>query len=122
MLKGFGVFQLQDGDEWDDPPAAHPTLGKEEGPEETPGAGGLHQRDIQPGLQGVPGAEGRSLRDRAAGQGGSGGRAGSAQLREAAGSAGSLQLPDSLRWNARRPLHLLGVPFSYLKEQVDEEV
>ncbi|XP_032930366.1 chromosome transmission fidelity protein 18 homolog isoform X2 [Catharus ustulatus] len=32
-----------------------------------------------------------------------------------------LQLPDSLRWNARRPLHLLGVPFSYLKEQVDEE-
>lgn len=34
----------------------------------------------------------------------------------------SLQLPDSLGWNARRPLHLLGVPFSYLKEQVDEEV
>ncbi|KAF4792035.1 chromosome transmission fidelity protein 18 [Turdus rufiventris] len=32
-----------------------------------------------------------------------------------------LQLPDSLGWNARRPLHLLGVPFSYLKEQVDEE-
>ncbi|KAM6299110.1 chromosome transmission fidelity protein 18 homolog [Aegotheles albertisi] len=29
--------------------------------------------------------------------------------------------PDSLGWNARRPLHLLGVPFSYLKEQVDEE-
>lgn len=34
----------------------------------------------------------------------------------------SLQLPDSLGWNAHRPLHLLGVPFSYLKEQVDEEV
>lgn len=34
----------------------------------------------------------------------------------------SLQLPDSLGWNARRPLHLLGVPFSYLKEQVHEEV
>lgn len=34
----------------------------------------------------------------------------------------SSQLPDSLGWNARRPLHLLGVPFSYLKEQVDEEV
>lgn len=32
------------------------------------------------------------------------------------------QLPDSLGWNARRPLHLLGVPFSYLKEQVNEEV
>uniref|UniRef100_A0A8C3NBM4 Chromosome transmission fidelity protein 18 homolog n=1 Tax=Geospiza parvula TaxID=87175 RepID=A0A8C3NBM4_GEOPR len=32
-----------------------------------------------------------------------------------------LELPDSLGWNARRPLHLLGVPFSYLKEQVDEE-
>ncbi|RMC17546.1 hypothetical protein DUI87_05209 [Hirundo rustica rustica] len=33
-----------------------------------------------------------------------------------------LEIPDSLGWNARRPLHLLGVPFSYLKEQVDEEV
>ncbi|XP_039588580.1 chromosome transmission fidelity protein 18 homolog isoform X1 [Passer montanus] len=32
-----------------------------------------------------------------------------------------LELPDSLGWNARRPLHLLGVPFSHLKEQVDEE-
>ncbi|XP_053813966.1 chromosome transmission fidelity protein 18 homolog [Vidua chalybeata] len=32
-----------------------------------------------------------------------------------------LELPDSLGWNARRPLHLLGVPFSYLKEQVDQE-
>ncbi|XP_066186495.1 chromosome transmission fidelity protein 18 homolog [Sylvia atricapilla] len=32
-----------------------------------------------------------------------------------------LELPDSLGWNAHRPLHLLGVPFSYLKEQVDEE-
>ncbi|XP_009067503.1 PREDICTED: chromosome transmission fidelity protein 18 homolog, partial [Acanthisitta chloris] len=30
-------------------------------------------------------------------------------------------LPDSLGWNARTPLHLLGVPFSYLKEQVNEE-
>ncbi|XP_061849220.1 chromosome transmission fidelity protein 18 homolog [Colius striatus] len=29
--------------------------------------------------------------------------------------------PDSLGWNARRPLHLLGVPFSYLKEQVNAE-
>lgn len=45
-----------------------------------------------------------------------------ARLQEAAGCAVSLQLPDSLGWNARRPLHLLGVPFSYLKEQVDEEV
>uniref|UniRef100_A0A8C0F1M4 Chromosome transmission fidelity factor 18 n=1 Tax=Bubo bubo TaxID=30461 RepID=A0A8C0F1M4_BUBBB len=34
---------------------------------------------------------------------------------------GDLKVPDSLGWNARRPLHLLGVPFSYLKEQVDEE-
>ncbi|XP_075292983.1 chromosome transmission fidelity protein 18 homolog isoform X2 [Opisthocomus hoazin] len=32
-----------------------------------------------------------------------------------------VELPSSLGWNARRPLHLLGVPFSYLKEQVDEE-
>ncbi|RLV89598.1 hypothetical protein DV515_00014812 [Chloebia gouldiae] len=32
-----------------------------------------------------------------------------------------LELPDSLGWNTRRPLHLLGVPFSYLKEQVDQE-
>eukprot|EP00075_Anas_platyrhynchos_P035584 XP_027324837.1 chromosome transmission fidelity protein 18 homolog [Anas platyrhynchos] len=32
-----------------------------------------------------------------------------------------VELPDSLGWNARRPLHLLGVPFSYLKEQVNEE-
>ncbi|XP_054246859.1 chromosome transmission fidelity protein 18 homolog [Indicator indicator] len=32
-----------------------------------------------------------------------------------------VELPDSLGWNARRPLHLLGVPFSYLKEQVDEK-
>ncbi|XP_027606962.2 chromosome transmission fidelity protein 18 homolog [Pipra filicauda] len=32
-----------------------------------------------------------------------------------------VELPDSLGWNARRPLHLLGVPFSYLKEQVDQE-
>uniref|UniRef100_A0A8D0L4C1 Chromosome transmission fidelity protein 18 homolog n=1 Tax=Sphenodon punctatus TaxID=8508 RepID=A0A8D0L4C1_SPHPU len=31
-------------------------------------------------------------------------------------------LPNSLGWNRRRPLHLLGVPFSYLKEQVMEEV
>uniref|UniRef100_A0A8C3J0D1 Chromosome transmission fidelity protein 18 homolog n=1 Tax=Calidris pygmaea TaxID=425635 RepID=A0A8C3J0D1_9CHAR len=29
-----------------------------------------------------------------------------------------VELPDSLGWNARRPLHLLGVPFSYLKEQL----
>uniref|UniRef100_A0A663NCG8 Chromosome transmission fidelity protein 18 homolog n=1 Tax=Athene cunicularia TaxID=194338 RepID=A0A663NCG8_ATHCN len=33
-----------------------------------------------------------------------------------------VELHDSLGWNARRPLHLLGVPFSYLKEQVHEEV
>nr|XP_009668680.1 PREDICTED: chromosome transmission fidelity protein 18 homolog [Struthio camelus australis] len=32
-----------------------------------------------------------------------------------------VELPDSLGWNAHRPLHLLGVPFSYLKEQVNEE-
>ncbi|XP_054017272.1 chromosome transmission fidelity protein 18 homolog [Dryobates pubescens] len=32
-----------------------------------------------------------------------------------------VELPDALGWNARRPLHLLGVPFSYLKQQVDEE-
>ncbi|XP_074775635.1 chromosome transmission fidelity protein 18 homolog isoform X1 [Athene noctua] len=32
-----------------------------------------------------------------------------------------VELHDSLGWNARRPLHLLGVPFSYLKEQVHEE-
>lgn len=32
----------------------------------------------------------------------------------------SSQLRDSVGWN--RPLHLLGVPFSYLKEQVYEEV
>ncbi|NXK51855.1 CTF18 protein, partial [Chauna torquata] len=32
-----------------------------------------------------------------------------------------VELPDSLGWNACRPLHLLGVPFSYLKEQVNEE-
>ncbi|XP_024068213.2 chromosome transmission fidelity protein 18 homolog isoform X2 [Terrapene carolina triunguis] len=32
-----------------------------------------------------------------------------------------VELPDSLGWNAQRPLHLLGVPFSYLKEQVSEE-
>ncbi|XP_061329359.1 chromosome transmission fidelity protein 18 homolog isoform X1 [Pezoporus flaviventris] len=32
-----------------------------------------------------------------------------------------VELPDSLGWNTRRPLHLLGVPFSYLKEQVNEE-
>ncbi|KAM9599424.1 chromosome transmission fidelity protein 18 homolog isoform 2-T2 [Morphnus guianensis] len=32
-----------------------------------------------------------------------------------------VEFPDSLGWNARRPLHLLGVPFSYLKEQVHEE-
>ncbi|XP_009958508.1 PREDICTED: chromosome transmission fidelity protein 18 homolog, partial [Leptosomus discolor] len=32
-----------------------------------------------------------------------------------------VELPDALGWNAHRPLHLLGVPFSYLKEQVDEE-
>uniref|UniRef100_A0A8C4ULJ5 Chromosome transmission fidelity protein 18 homolog n=1 Tax=Falco tinnunculus TaxID=100819 RepID=A0A8C4ULJ5_FALTI len=32
-----------------------------------------------------------------------------------------VELPDSLGWNARRPLHLLGVPFSCLKEQVHEE-
>ncbi|XP_078414773.1 chromosome transmission fidelity protein 18 homolog isoform X2 [Cetorhinus maximus] len=28
---------------------------------------------------------------------------------------------DALRWNGQRQLHLLGVPFSYLKEQVAEE-
>ncbi|XP_078095921.1 chromosome transmission fidelity protein 18 homolog [Mustelus asterias] len=28
---------------------------------------------------------------------------------------------DSMRWNGQRQLHLLGVPFSYLKEQVAEE-
>ncbi|XP_075755921.1 chromosome transmission fidelity protein 18 homolog [Pelodiscus sinensis] len=32
-----------------------------------------------------------------------------------------VELPDSLGWSVRRPLHLLGVPFSYLKEQVSEE-
>ncbi|NXI72017.1 CTF18 protein, partial [Anseranas semipalmata] len=32
-----------------------------------------------------------------------------------------VELPDSLGWNASRPLHLLGVPFSYLKEQVHAE-
>ncbi|XP_037765827.1 chromosome transmission fidelity protein 18 homolog isoform X1 [Chelonia mydas] len=32
-----------------------------------------------------------------------------------------VKLPNSLGWNAQRPLHLLGVPFSYLKEQVFEE-
>lgn len=32
----------------------------------------------------------------------------------------SSQLRDSVGWN--RPLHLLGVPFTYLKEQVYEEV
>ncbi|XP_006024080.1 chromosome transmission fidelity protein 18 homolog isoform X1 [Alligator sinensis] len=32
-----------------------------------------------------------------------------------------VELPGSLGWNTRRPLHLLGVPFSYLKEQVYEE-
>ncbi|XP_062444111.1 chromosome transmission fidelity protein 18 homolog [Rhea pennata] len=32
-----------------------------------------------------------------------------------------VELPDSLGWNAHRPLYLLGVPFSYLKEQVNEE-
>lgn len=54
-------------------------------------------------------------------------RVGFAPLWPPGGSGGavlavSLQLPDSLGWNARRPLHLLGVPFSYLKEQVYEEV
>ncbi|XP_009863378.1 PREDICTED: chromosome transmission fidelity protein 18 homolog, partial [Apaloderma vittatum] len=32
-----------------------------------------------------------------------------------------VELAESLGWNARRPLRLLGVPFTYLKEQVDEE-
>ncbi|KAK2533628.1 Chtf18 [Columba guinea] len=32
-----------------------------------------------------------------------------------------VELSSCLGWNARRPLHLLGVPFSYLKEQVNEE-
>ncbi|XP_064376131.1 chromosome transmission fidelity protein 18 homolog [Dromaius novaehollandiae] len=32
-----------------------------------------------------------------------------------------VELPDSLGWNTHRPLYLLGVPFSYLKEQVNEE-
>ncbi|KAL8174871.1 UNVERIFIED_CONTAM: Chromosome transmission fidelity protein 18 [Gekko kuhli] len=31
------------------------------------------------------------------------------------------QRRDSLGWNGQRPLYLLGVPFSYLKEQVAEE-
>ncbi|XP_021267350.1 chromosome transmission fidelity protein 18 homolog [Numida meleagris] len=31
------------------------------------------------------------------------------------------ELRDSVGWNAYRPLHLLGVPFSYLKERVYEE-
>uniref|UniRef100_A0A8C8SAR7 Chromosome transmission fidelity protein 18 homolog n=1 Tax=Pelusios castaneus TaxID=367368 RepID=A0A8C8SAR7_9SAUR len=37
------------------------------------------------------------------------------------GSRTGVKLPDSLGWNTRRPLHLLGIPFSYLKEQVSEE-
>ncbi|XP_065588837.1 chromosome transmission fidelity protein 18 homolog isoform X1 [Cyrtonyx montezumae] len=32
-----------------------------------------------------------------------------------------LELRDSVGWNMCRPLHLLGVPFSYLKEQAFEE-
>ncbi|XP_074867102.1 chromosome transmission fidelity protein 18 homolog isoform X2 [Carettochelys insculpta] len=36
-------------------------------------------------------------------------------------SGTGVELPDSLGWNMQRPLHLLGVPFSYLKEQVSEE-
>ncbi|XP_067858954.1 chromosome transmission fidelity protein 18 homolog isoform X2 [Heptranchias perlo] len=32
-----------------------------------------------------------------------------------------LKLSDTLRWNGQRQLQLLGVPFSYLKEQVAEE-
>ncbi|XP_042654355.1 chromosome transmission fidelity protein 18 homolog isoform X2 [Tyto alba] len=36
-------------------------------------------------------------------------------------SGTGVELPESLGWNARRPLHLLGVPFSSLKEQVKEE-
>uniref|UniRef100_UPI00398F3003 chromosome transmission fidelity protein 18 homolog isoform X2 n=1 Tax=Pristiophorus japonicus TaxID=55135 RepID=UPI00398F3003 len=32
-----------------------------------------------------------------------------------------LKLLDTLRWGGQRQLHLLGVPFSYLKEQVAEE-
>ncbi|XP_077173051.1 chromosome transmission fidelity protein 18 homolog isoform X2 [Paroedura picta] len=34
---------------------------------------------------------------------------------------GGTQHCDSLGWNRQRPLYLLGVPFSYLKEQVAEE-
>lgn len=54
-------------------------------------------------------------------------KAGFAPLWPAGASGGaacavSSQIPDSLGWNARRPLHLLGVPFSFLKEQVHEEV
>ncbi|XP_010211448.1 PREDICTED: chromosome transmission fidelity protein 18 homolog [Tinamus guttatus] len=41
-------------------------------------------------------------------------------LREDCSRTG-VELPDSLGWNAQRPLYLLGVPFSYLKEQVYEE-
>ncbi|XP_062999626.1 chromosome transmission fidelity protein 18 homolog [Elgaria multicarinata webbii] len=33
----------------------------------------------------------------------------------------AMQPSNSLHWNKSRPLHLLGVPFSYLKEQVAEE-
>uniref|UniRef100_A0A4W3JJ39 Chromosome transmission fidelity protein 18 homolog n=1 Tax=Callorhinchus milii TaxID=7868 RepID=A0A4W3JJ39_CALMI len=32
------------------------------------------------------------------------------------------QVPDPVGWSGQRPLHLLGVPFSYIKEQVVEEV
>ncbi|XP_007904293.2 chromosome transmission fidelity protein 18 homolog isoform X1 [Callorhinchus milii] len=31
------------------------------------------------------------------------------------------QVPDPVGWSGQRPLHLLGVPFSYIKEQVVEE-
>ncbi|XP_060116875.1 chromosome transmission fidelity protein 18 homolog [Heteronotia binoei] len=41
-------------------------------------------------------------------------------LREDCSRTGT-QRCDSLGWSGPRPLHLLGVPFSYLKEQVDEE-
>uniref|UniRef100_A0A4W3JWE6 Chromosome transmission fidelity protein 18 homolog n=1 Tax=Callorhinchus milii TaxID=7868 RepID=A0A4W3JWE6_CALMI len=32
------------------------------------------------------------------------------------------EVPDPVGWSGQRPLHLLGVPFSYIKEQVVEEV
>ncbi|KAJ6653729.1 hypothetical protein lerEdw1_008755 [Lerista edwardsae] len=38
------------------------------------------------------------------------------------GSPMQTELSDSVGWKGQRPLHLLGVPFSYLKEQVAEEM